>query len=65
MYSPDALRAARVAMLQAAIAAFFADVQESDGVDAIVLRVERFEDAPVSIDVEQQIAGRTVAGYSL
>jgi len=63
MFDPQALKAARVAMLQAAVAAFFMDVQE-DGCDALVIDA-RAVDGDLLITATQSACGVGVIEFSL
>lgn len=63
MFDPQALKAARVAMLQAAVAAFFMDVQD-DGCDAIVIEA-RALDGDLVITATQTARGVGVIEFSL
>lgn len=63
MFDPQALKAARVAMLQAAIAAFFMDVQD-DGCDAFVIEA-RALDGDLVITATQTARGVGVIEFSL
>lgn len=61
--APEALRAARVAMLQAAVAAFFMDVQD-DGCDAVLINA-RAVAGDLEITATQTARGAAVIEYSL
>lgn len=63
MFDPATMRAARAAMLQAALAAFFADV-EDDNDDALEIRAIRVS-GRLEIDVTQTHHGMPSTGYSL
>lgn len=63
--NPEALHAARVAMLQAAINAYYADVADS-GDFTLTIEVTRDPDeAAVVIDCRHEVQGIPVTGYSL
>jgi hypothetical protein len=63
-FDHNAMRAARAAMLQAVIAAFFVDAC-ADGAETITLEVDRDAEGNVSIDIEHLVGGVPVLGYSL
>jgi len=58
------MRAARAAMLQAALAAFFADV-EDDGDNTLRIDLRRDDNGRVEIDLTQGHSGMETTGYSL
>lgn len=64
MHAPEMLHVARTAMLQAAVAAYFADVEILDA-DTLILEVTRDEAGCVQIDAQHLQGGKPVEGYSL
>lgn len=64
MHSEDMLHIARVAMLQAAISAYFADV-ETMGADTLMLEVTRDEGGAVQVDAQHHLGGKLIEGYDL
>lgn len=61
--APEALRAARVAMLQAAVAAYYMDVQD-DGCDGLVIEAHPVA-GELSITATHSARGVAVIQYSL
>ena len=64
MFDPTTMRAARAAMLQAALTAFFADV-EDDGDNTLRIELRREDNGRVEIDVTHGHSGMDTSGYSL
>lgn len=64
MFPIEHMRAARAAMLRAALAAFFADVLD-DGSDHLTIEVEGDGFGSFNIDITQLHNGVPTVGYSL
>lgn len=61
----DAMHAARLVALEAAVLSLLREAQEEDGPDALTLTACRTFDGGVEIDLEWQARGQPVAGESL